>query len=158
MNELCSAYSKPYFDLASDILPSNPPLYGGRVCVAWNGQGCIVCYGELSIAEAQTDLLNPGAKRDRESLYGVPRELLSEAGPSVVSINGVIASIAVTEFMLLVTGIRTTPKRLITYRAHTGGASVKVDDPDPDCYYCVGIRGKRDAADVQRYLRSGIGL
>lgn len=158
LNELCAAYSKPYFDLATDILQDNPPLYGGRVCVAWNGHGCIVCYGELDVVEAQADLLNPEAKHDRETVYGVPRELLSEAGPSVVSINGVIASIAITEFMLLVTGIRTIPKRLIIYRAHTGGVSVKVDDPEPDCYYCVGLRGKRDAADVQRYLRSGIEL
>ncbi len=158
LNELCSAYSKPYFDLASDIFPGDPPLYGGRVCVAWDGQGCIVCYGELDITEAQTDLLNPGAKRDRESIYGIPHKLLSEAGPSVVSINGVIASTAVTEFMLLVTGIRTIPKRLITYRAHTAGMSVKVDKPEPDCYYCLGLRGKKDAADVQRYLRSGIEL
>jgi len=29
LNELCSAYSKPYFDLATDILPGDPPLYGG---------------------------------------------------------------------------------------------------------------------------------
>lgn len=158
LNELCTAYSKPYFDLASDIFPDNTSLYGGRVCVAWDGHGCIVCYRELDILEAQTDLLNPEAKYDREAVYGVRRELLSEVGPSVVSINGVIASIAVTEFMLLVTSIRTIPKRLITYRAHTGGVSVKADDPEPDCYYCVGLRGKGDAADVQRYLRSGIKL
>ncbi|MBU2535776.1 MAG: ThiF family adenylyltransferase [Chloroflexi bacterium] len=158
LNELCSAYSKPYFDLASEIFSGNPPQYGGRLCVAWDGRGCIVCYRELDVAEAQTDLMNPKVRQDRDTIYGVPRELLGEAGPSVVSINGVIASLAVTEFMLLVTGVRTIPKRLITYRAHTGGVSVKTDDPEPDCYYCVGLRGKGDAADVQRYLRSGISL
>jgi len=158
LNELCAAYSKSYLDLASEIFPGNPPQYGGRVCVAWDGHGCVVCYGELDVAEAQTDLMNPEVRQDRNAIYGVPRGLIGDAGPSVVSINGVIASLAVTEFTLLVTGVRTIPKRLITYRAHTGGVSVKTDDPEPDCYYCVGLRGKGDAADVQRYLRSGISL
>lgn len=155
LNELCAAYSKPYLDLASGIFLGNP---GGRVCVAWDGRGCIVCYRELDVAEAQTDLMNPEVRRDRDAIYGVPRGLIGDAGPSVVSINGVIASIAATEFMLLVTGVRTIPKRLITYRAHTGGVSVKTDGPEPDCYYCVGLWGKGETADVQRYLRSGISL
>ena len=34
LNELCLAYMKPYFDLASDI-PTGEAQYGGRVCVVW---------------------------------------------------------------------------------------------------------------------------
>jgi len=158
LNELCAAYAKPYLDLASDIVPGDQPEYGGRVCIAWDGHGCLVCYGQLDVAEAQTDLMNPEVKHDQDTVYGVPRRYLGGAGPSVVSINGVIASLAVTEFMLLVTGLRTTPKRLITYRGHTGGVSVSTDEPKPDCYYCIGLRGKGDAANVHRYLGSGISL
>jgi len=120
LNELCAAYSKPYFDLASEIILEKSPQYGGRVCVAWDGHGCIVCYDELDVAEAQADLINPEAARDREAIYGVPREALGEAGPSVVSINGVVASLGVTEFMLAVTGVRSRPRRLLRYRAHMG--------------------------------------
>lgn len=156
LNELCAAYSKPYFDLASDIVPGDPSNYGGRVCAAWDGQGCMVCYGELDIAEAQTDLTSQDAKRDREAIYGVPREALNQVGPSVVSINGLVASLAVTEFMLAVTGIR-LPKGLLTYRGNMGVVSVNTG-PAPDCYYCKEIRGQGDAVDVQRYIRAGIGL
>lgn len=152
LNELCAAYTKPYFDLASEIFPDGSSVYGGRVCVAWDGHGCIVCYGQLDVAEAQAELMNPRARSDRDTIYGVPRNALGEAGPSVVSINGVVASLAVTEFMLLVTGIRQTPKRLITYRGHLAGAYVSCGEPDPDCYYCTYLRGKGDAANVQRYL------
>ena len=106
LNELCSAYSRPYFDLASEILPCYPPSYGGRVCIAWDGQGCIVCYDELDVKEAQKDLLSPEVRRGQRTIYGIGREDLDQAGPSVVSINGVVASLAVTEFMLGVTGIR----------------------------------------------------
>lgn len=154
LNELCSAYSKPYFDLASDIIPGNPLVYGGRVCVAWNGNGCIVCYNELDVAEAQADLLSQDARQAREAIYGVRYEALDEVGPSVVSINGVVASLAVTEFMLGVTGIR-TPKRLLTYRGNTGVVTTKKEEPASDCYYCKGIRGKGDAVDINRYIRAG---
>lgn len=152
LNELCAAYSRPYFDLASDILPGSPPIYGGRVCIAWDGQGCLVCYDELDIAEAQTDLMSPQEAKDREDIYGVPREALDRAGPSVVSINGVVASLAVTEFMLVISGVRSTPRRMLRYRAHMGIVSLENDDPAPDCYYCKGIRGKKEAINIYRYL------
>lgn len=153
LNELCSAYSKPYVDLASDILPGSPPTYGGRICVNWDGHGCVACYDEIDVAEAQAGLMNPAARADRNAIYGVPRGLLGEAGPSVVSINGVIASLAVTEFMLLLTGVREQPKRFMTYRGNLACVTVKTEEPAADCYYCGYLRGKGDAADVQRYLR-----
>ena len=120
--------------------------------MAWDGRGCLVCYDELDVAEAQADLMNQEARDDRGVIYGVPHDLLGEAGPSVVSINGVVASLAVTEFMLLVTGIR-EPNRLLTYRGNIGRVLIRTEDPASDCYYCTYLRGKRDAADVQRYLR-----
>jgi molybdopterin/thiamine biosynthesis adenylyltransferase len=149
LNELCMAYSKPYFDLASDIPAADN--YGGRICVAWQSQGCIYCYGEINTAEAQADLETEEAKRNRDAIYGVSHEALDEKGPSVVSINGVIASLAVTEFMLGVTGIR-TPKSFCSYYGHLGKITVKSEEPPPDCYYCKGIRGRGLAAGVQRYL------
>jgi len=150
LNELCTAYSKPYFDLSSEIIPGNPPIYGGRICIAWDGHGCLVCFQGLDVAEAQADLESPDNRLNREALYGVPLSALGQAGPSVVSINGVIASLAVTEFMVGVTGIR-PPKRFINYRADLIKLTFR-EDPTADCYYCQGIRGKGAAANVQRYL------
>ena len=155
LNELCSAYKKPYIDLASDIIPDNPPTYGGRVCISWDGQGCIVCLDQLDVVEAQEDLENSEARETRKAIYGVPLEDLDAAGPSIVSINGVIASLGVTEFMLWVTGIR-LPKRLCTYHGNMGRVTINTDEPAPDCYYCKEIRGKGDEADVQRYLKEGV--
>ncbi|MGH7412195.1 MAG: ThiF family adenylyltransferase [Candidatus Methylomirabilis sp.] len=156
LNELCAAYERPYFDLASDILAGKKLSYGGRVCVAWDGHGCLVCLGILDLAEAQRDLSGPEGRRDLEAIYGVDRGLLGEPGPSVVSINGVVASLAVTEFMAAVTGIR-SPKRLVKYYGHLSCVTLSNDEPWSDCYYCKGIRSLRDKADVQRYVRSGVG-
>ena len=153
LNELCSAYAKPYIDLASGILIEGS-RYGGRVCVAWNGNGCLSCYDVLDVAEARDDLMGTKERSDHKAIYGIPEDALGEVGPSVVSINGVIASLGVTEFMLLVTGVRSEPRGLLKYHGDRGIVSVAIDIPTPDCYYCSGIRGKGDNVGMHRYLSS----
>lgn len=150
LTELCAAYDRPYIDLASDVLPGEPPTYGGRVCVA-RGEGCPVCLGILDLKAAREDLESPEARRDRERIYGVNRELLGEGGPSVVSINGVVASLAVTEFMAAVTGLR-EPQRLLNYYANVGIVRLSNDQPSRDCYFCNGIRGRGVDAGIERYI------
>jgi len=156
LTELCAAYAKPYFDLASDVMPGERPHYGGRVCVAWDGNGCLACMGVLDLQEARAQLAGPEAREDEETIYGVNRKLLGETGPSVVSINGAVASIAVTEFMAAVTGMR-RPFRLLNYYAHLGRMTSSGDEPAPDCYYCKEIRGMREGAEVERYIAAGVG-
>ncbi len=156
LTELCAAYAKPYIDLASDVIPGQPPTYGGQVCVAWDGQGCLVCDGLLDVGEAQAELAGIGDRKNREALYGVERAALGRSGPSVVSINGVVASLGVTEFVVGVTGLR-APQRVLTYRGQFGRVATTTDAPAPNCYYCKGIRGRGDAVDVQRYIRAGVG-
>ena len=157
LNELCAAYTRPYFDLASDIVPGGAPEYGGRICVSiWEEYGCLVCRGLLDLEEAQLDLAGPNARKDREAIYGVDRAALGRSGPSVVSINGVVASLAVTEFMVTATGLR-APKAAINYYGKLGRLTSPVDPPTPDCYYCLAVKGRREEADVQHYLRDKIG-
>lgn len=151
LTELCSAYSKRYMDLATEIA-TDGTTYGGRIVAAWDGEGCAVCYEQLDIAEAQADLASPNEKQDRAAAYGIPADLLGEAGPSVAPINSVVASLGVSEFMLVATGIREAPRSLLTYRAHMGGVSITVEPPLTDCYYCIGIRGLGDGANLRRYL------
>jgi len=156
LTELCSAYGRPYIDAATDIDLGPPFSYGGRVCCAMDGNGCLVCQDVIDIAEAQLDLAGPQAQRERDAIYGVARAHLGRSGPSVVSINGVVASLAVTEFMVAVTGVRRA-QRLLTYRGQLGKVTVCSDSPQPDCYYCKGLRGMREKADVERYIREGVG-
>ena len=155
LNELCSAYCLPYLDLASDVDSETQLAYGGRVCVNWSGQGCLVCLGVLDAHGASVDLATPSEQRDRERIYGVDRQLLQDAGPSVVSLNGVVASLAVTEFMVAVTGIR-GPQRLMQYYGHSGKVTVNSDNPHPGCWYCKGIRGSRESAELERYFHSNV--
>lgn len=157
LNELCAAYVRRYWDLASDVVPGESPEYGGRVCVStWSDYGCLVCRGLLDLEEAQLDLSGPEVKRDRERIYGVDAAVLGRSGPSVVSINGAVASLGVTEFMVAITGLR-PPKPVINYYGKMGRLTSPIDPPTSDCYYCVAIKGLGDRADVQHYVREDVG-
>jgi hypothetical protein len=156
LNELCAAYERRYIDLASDIIPGVRVTFGGRVCVSWCGDGCLACHGLLDWKEAQLDLAGMAERATRERIYGVRQSAVDAIGPSVVTINGVVASLGMTELMAAVTGLRPTVP-VITYRGDLGIVTRSSDPPVPDCYYCCGIRGKREVADVERYLRSGVG-
>ena len=151
LTELCSTYAKPYFDLATDIVDAGK-RFGGRVFVAWDGSGCLFCHEVIDIADAIDDLMSEGAKRDRDSIYGVDRNDLGEAGPAVVSLNGIIASVGVTEFMLAVTGILDAPRTHLTYRGNMGKLAVSTDTGKDSCYFCHEIRGMRSDSDVFRYV------
>lgn len=150
LNELCAAYAKPYIDLASDV--PEPGAYGGRVCVAWDGNGCLNCMGLLDQKDVRRYLATNEERIREDAIYGIARDTLGQIGPSVAPINGVIAGLAATEFMVAVTGMR-LPTRLQEYRGQISKVVVSTDQPGPDCYYCKGIRGKAAEADVERYLR-----
>lgn len=153
LTELCAAYAKVYIDLATDIdSKSAPMIYGGRVHFG-TGDSCLVCMNILDHREAGHDLDDEGTRRNRQTVYGLPLSALGQVGPSVVSINGVVASLAVTEFMLHFTGIRTA-RRLLYYRADLGRVTVSADVPRDGCFYCKGMWGSGSAAGVERYLLS----
>jgi hypothetical protein len=151
LNEYAKAYSKEYYDLASDIEPDAGLRYGGRVVRVDQTPGCLVCLGHIDLAAARQDLESDAARRDRAKIYGVDAALLEEGGPSVVSINGVVASLGVTEYMLSVTGIR-LPKRLLTYRGDRGIVTTGTADAPPGCYFCETIAGAGASAAVDRYI------
>ena len=153
LNELCLAYGKPYFDLASDIVEEGTS-YGGRVCVVGDDTGCLVCYDELDLRAAQVDLMSDRQRKDYADIYGIQLSDLGRVGPSVVSINGVVASLGVTEFMLMATGVPRRPSKVLKYYGERGVITTPTRSPDPDCYHCTAIRGKADAAGVQHYLRA----
>ena len=156
LNELCIAFEIPYFDLASDIITDGNLSYGGRVFVNFDNNGCLYCYDLdlISVQDASRELCSPDAQRDFEKIYGVSKEYLEGTGPSVVSINGIIASLAVTEFMVMITGLR-SPSRLLNYHGHLGGiVNRNTEGPsNKDCYYCKSVRGSRENSDVDRYYK-----
>ena len=151
LTELCSAYRRPYLDLATEILTGPKLYYGGRVCFSNAGEGCLDCLDQISPDEVRDYFMSKEEKDDKRKLYGLPLEELQDSGPSVVTLNGAVASLATTEFMVHVTGIRQA-RRLVTYRAHDSKVLVGLDEPKVDCYYCKSIYGTGPEAGIERYL------
>lgn len=155
LNEFALAYGKELFDLATDTENKGQLIYGGRVAYVGNDEpGCLYCMDILDINAVSRYLSSEEARRDREKIYGVDKSDLDEAGPSVVSLNGIVASLAVNEYMLQVTGIRKA-KRKLEYRGNMGIVAVKQDVHHPDCNYCNNVRDQGDKAGLERYLQRG---
>ena len=121
-----------YIDTASDVFPEGE--YGGRIVTA-KGNGCLFCLDEINQEQLRRAGMSSDQRRADDEIYGVTRDELAEAGPSVVSLNGVVASLAVNEFMVDVTGIG-EPARFITYRADQRAVRRRTNEPHPGCPCC----------------------
>jgi hypothetical protein len=141
LNKICAELGKRYVDVATEIHPQEegvPIRYGGRVFVRWDTPGCLACCDVLDMEEVDWDLASPEERANRERIYGVRAEGEHGSGPSVVTLNGVVASIATTEFMVAVTGLR-SPARLTTYRGDKGVVTLSKDQPKPNCLICGNV-------------------
>lgn len=149
LNEFCLAYDKPLFDLASDA--PEPGRYGGRVAVVWGDSGCLHCRRLLDEDDVRRFLSTEKILENEASVYGIDRLVLGGAGPSVVSVNGVVASLGITEFMAAATGIR-SPQLHLDYRGDRGTVGARTDIRAADCYYCGAVKGQGDRANIERYF------
>ena len=138
LNEFCCQHGLPLIDSASDTIPQvGEVIFGGRVCVATPDTGCLVCFDVLDQNELHEYFESPSQRTDREAIYGVDTDMLPDGGPAVITVNGVVASIAATELMVLLTGVR-APIAHQEWRGHQGVLR-RVTDREEGCYYC-GLR------------------
>ena len=152
LTQLAAAYEKPYLDLSSEI-GDDRTSYGGKMVFSQPGLGCLRCRALLEDREIQRWLETPEEKRTRDRIYG-QRVAADGSGPSVVALNGVVASLGVMELMLDIAGVRPAHG----YRKYTGvhGMIVTPRDNAPDpasCRICSEVRGQGDAADLERFIR-----
>ena len=129
-----------------------PGIFGGKVAIVTNGHGCLHCLGLLDPDEVRRYLSPIELIENEAAVYGVKVSALSETGPSIVSVNGVVASLGVTAFMALATGMQ-FPYKIQTYRGDQGTVSRKTITEAKDCYYCSAVRGQGDRANLERYFR-----
>lgn len=133
--EQCVASDVTFFDLATDTDDRAGLVYGGRVLFSGDRERCSFCMDLLDQQQLREDTLTPATREAHDRIYGINHDALQGTGPSFVSINGVMASLAVTEFMVWRTGLR-QPNGLLTYRADQGGVRISRDTPRDGCPYC----------------------
>ena len=141
LTRIAAEYAKPYFDLATDFGGGNDAWWGGRVVLSDETQ-CLVCLGLLDLGSLALAAMTAEQQEADKRIYGIDKAALEGTGPMVVSINGAVASIAVTEFIALITGLR-APMKNLTYRADLQRITNSLDLPDPGCYYCKGLWGRK---------------
>ena len=151
LNEACLAYEKPLIDLASDV--PEPGVFGGRVAIVGGAHNCcLYCLDFLDLDDVRRFLSTAELVESEAAIYGIEMSALSEIGPSVVSVNGVVASLGVTAFMALVTGMGLSYTSQ-TYRGDHGTVRRRTMIGIDDCYYCSAVRGRGDRAKLERYFR-----
>jgi molybdopterin-synthase adenylyltransferase len=136
LTELTARHRIPYFDLASDTGIDNQgaPTYGGRI-VFGAGSRCLHCLGLLDPEDIRRARLPEDARRAHDETYGIKQSALAGTGPAVVSVNGAVAALAVTEFMGWITRIR-EPAAQLVYYGEKRAVRRSTDEGDPDCPYC----------------------
>ena len=156
--ELALAYDLPLFDIGVGIEPDERGTIteaGGRVAIFLPGNACLQCMGVIDQVEAGRYLKPPDQRRiDRERGY-----VRDVKAPAVVSLNGALASIALNEFTMALSGLRPAHPYLEFDLLGVGRpiptqwlTPVRVRR-DSGCVLCGAAR-RGDAADVGRHDRS----
>lgn len=148
-------YYIPVLDLGVELQTSG--AMGGRVTWLTPGVACLWCQQILNGERVRAEQL-PLSARANELARGYIQGL-DEPAPAVVSINGVVASLAVTELLARTTGFAGPGRRPSTlmYRLANGDVRRISASADPGCPTCasegqlgLGVSGRRHG----RSLRS----
>jgi molybdopterin/thiamine biosynthesis adenylyltransferase len=155
LNELAVAYAIPYLDLGVgiDAPDGTPTEVGGRLAAILPGGPCLTCMHELDLTEARYHLATPAEQqhaRDNGYITGI-----DIPAPSVVSLNGTIASISVNELALYLTGARpiqpyTELDLLGTGRKPAQWLTPRAVARDPGCLTCT-LAWQGDPIAIDRY-------
>lgn len=135
LNELSQQFLVPVVDLGIEIQPeAMNSRAGGGVRVLRPGEVCLQCMGVLDAGLVREEFLTEN-EREIEVVSGYLRSGLVPA-PSVVALNGVVASLAVVEVFDLLLNIFEPKVVRVLYRAERRATSVAGAEREPGCYVC----------------------
>lgn len=157
LNEFAKVYLLPYVDCGTGIEVEDGKIarLGGHVAVVLPDGPCLLCAQEIDRSIAQQEL-ETAQERELRRQHGYVTGA-DAPEPSVISLNGVVASLAVGEVIALVTGWR-SPVAYQTYHGdgRTRALPVRRVSRDPNCIVCHSKLGQGDAAKIERYVRKGL--
>ena len=157
LNELSLAYFVPYIDCGVEIGMRDEKVeqVGGRVNLVLPDSPCLHCMRQLDLEEARIDLSLASEVQEARIRGYIQGD--DEPSPSVVSLNGIVASLAITEFINLTTGVR-TPSHFLAYDMLGIGRGRNAQWVVPQrvekaegCFECS-LSGVGDAVNLVRYI------
>lgn len=144
LNTIAFQFYVPVIDLGVELQAAG--AMGGRVSWLAPGGACLWCMGALNSETVRIEQLPPALRRDEAARGYIPG--LEEPAPAVVSINGVVASLGVTEMLARITAFAGTEERssLLLYRLADGVVRRTSPKPTPGCPTCSpsGVLGAGD--------------
>jgi molybdopterin-synthase adenylyltransferase len=102
----------------------------GRVQLLAPGLACLTCGNLLDPNEVRQDMMTAFERRADPYIQGE-----REPAPAVVSLNGTVASLAVTMLLATVSGIPVGARHVL-YNAMKSAMRVVRAEPEADCYIC----------------------
>jgi hypothetical protein len=135
LNALAHQFYLPVVDLGVELQVRGS--MGGRVTALGPDAGCLWCWGILSAERLRAEQLPPDLRAEYVG-RGYVTDLAVEQ-PAVVSLNGVVASLAVTEMLRRVTGMGGAEGAadLLLYRLADGTVR-RAGSPARRCPTCAG--------------------
>lgn len=132
LQQVSYQYLIPCIDMGVTITTAQGTVSGifGRVQLLSPGYACFTCSGLLHPDEVRRDMMTAFERKLDPYLQGV-----REPAPAVISLNGTVASLALTMFMAYVTGIPSQGRYLV-YNARTSTLRSVRSEPKDDCYIC----------------------
>lgn len=132
IGQLAYQYLVPCIDVGVVIAVAGGAVthVAGRVQMLSPGLACLVCGNLLDSNAVRHDLMTPFERRADPYFVGG-----GEPQPAVVSVNGTVASLAVTMFLAAVAGIPARPRYQL-YNALSGTVRVAALARDPNCIVC----------------------
>jgi molybdopterin-synthase adenylyltransferase len=132
LTQLAYQYLVPAFDLGVQIEAKNGSVshITGRVQMLAPGLACLVCSDLLDADAVRRDLMTEAQRRADPYIVG-----RNETQPAVISLNGTVASLAVTMYLSAVTGIPVTARHQV-YRAELGIVRSIQNEQVPNCVIC----------------------
>lgn len=151
LNEFSRAFLKPYLDCGVGINPINEKLteIGGRIVFVKPDSPCLQCAGEINNTEAMHFFQTDEEKKINKKLGYVQN--FDVPSPSVVTLNGVVSSVATTEFFLYIVGKKRS--FYLNYDANSQRLTERIIKKDDNCYACS-LQGLGLSAEIlERYRK-----
>jgi len=133
INQLSYQYRIPAIDVGVAITADDAQAvrFNGHVKMLAEGEPCLWCVNHLNAGQVRQELMNAAQRAADPYVQGGD----GVAQPAVISLNGVVASLAVTMFLAAVAGVPSQP-RYLAYDGNRGRVNGLAARPDPTCIFC----------------------